>query len=53
MPQPKVGANIRFVERRNHPQVLDGLVYNGTPGAGFGDRFDRIPNVDPAFAKAA
>jgi hypothetical protein len=28
-------------------------VYNGTLGAGFGDRFDRIPNVDPAFAKAA
>src|SRR3984957_14100539 len=28
-------------------------VSNGTLGAGFGDRFDRIPNVDPAFAKAA
>jgi hypothetical protein len=26
MPQPKVGASIRFVERRNHPQVLDGLI---------------------------
>jgi hypothetical protein len=26
MPQPKVGTRIRFVERRNHPQVLDGLV---------------------------
>jgi hypothetical protein len=25
MPQPKVGASIRFVERRNHHQVLDGL----------------------------
>jgi hypothetical protein len=25
MPQPKVGTRIRFVERRNHPQVLDGL----------------------------
>jgi hypothetical protein len=24
-----------------------------TLGAGFGDRFDRVPNVDPAFAKAA
>jgi superfamily I DNA/RNA helicase len=31
MPQPKVGASIRFVERRNHPQVLDGLVFNGPP----------------------
>ena len=28
-------------------------VYNGTLGAGLGDRFDRIPNADPAFAKAA
>ena len=28
-------------------------VYNGTLGVGFGDRFDRVPNVDPAFAKAA
>jgi hypothetical protein len=28
-------------------------VYNGTLGAGFGDRFDRIPDADPAFAKAA
>jgi hypothetical protein len=26
MPQPKVGTRIRFVERRNHPQVLDGLI---------------------------
>jgi hypothetical protein len=26
MPQTKVGAGIRFVERRNHPQVLDGLL---------------------------
>jgi len=28
-------------------------VYNGTLGAGFGHRFDRIANADPAFAKAA
>jgi hypothetical protein len=28
-------------------------VYNGTLGAGLGDRFDRIPSADPAFAKAA
>jgi hypothetical protein len=28
-------------------------VYNGTPGAGFGHRFDRITNADPAFAQAA
>jgi hypothetical protein len=28
-------------------------VYNGTLGAGLGGRFDRIPNADPAFAKAA
>jgi hypothetical protein len=28
-------------------------VYNGTLGAGFGHRFDRITNADPAFAKAA
>jgi hypothetical protein len=28
-------------------------VYNGTLGAGFGHRFDRVPNADPAFAKAA
>jgi hypothetical protein len=28
-------------------------VYNGTLGAGLGDRFDRIPNADPTFAKAA
>jgi hypothetical protein len=27
-------------------------VYNGTLGAGFGDRFGRIPNADPAFARA-
>jgi hypothetical protein len=27
--------------------------YNGTLGAGFGDRFDRIGNADPALAKAA
>jgi hypothetical protein len=26
-------------------------VYNGTLGAGFGHRFDRIPNADLAFAK--
>jgi hypothetical protein len=25
MPQPTVGASIHFVERRKHPQVLDGL----------------------------
>jgi uncharacterized protein len=25
MPQPDVGASIRFGARRNHPQVLDGL----------------------------
>jgi hypothetical protein len=31
MPQPKVGASIRFVERRNHPQVLDGLVRTNLP----------------------
>ena len=28
-------------------------VYNGTLGAGFGHRFDRISNTDLAFAKAA
>ena len=28
-------------------------VYNGTLGAGFRHRFDRIVNADPAFAKAA
>jgi hypothetical protein len=28
-------------------------LYNGTLGAGFGDRFDRAPNTDLAFAKAA
>jgi hypothetical protein len=28
-------------------------VYNGTLGAGFGHRFDRIGKADPAFAKAA
>jgi hypothetical protein len=28
-------------------------VYNGTLGAGFGHRFDRIAEGDPAFAKAA
>ena len=28
-------------------------VYNGTLGAGFGHRFDRISNADPAFANAA
>jgi hypothetical protein len=28
-------------------------VYNGTLGAGFGHRFDRIANADLAFAKAA
>jgi hypothetical protein len=28
-------------------------VYNGTLGAGFGHRFDRLANADPAFAKAA
>jgi hypothetical protein len=28
-------------------------VYNGTLGAGFGHRFDRISNANPAFAKAA
>jgi hypothetical protein len=28
-------------------------IYNGTLGAGFGHRFDRIADVDPAFAKAA
>ena len=28
-------------------------VYNGTLGAGFGHRFDRIANTDLAFAKAA
>jgi hypothetical protein len=28
-------------------------VYNGTLGAGFGHRFDRITNADPAFAQAA
>jgi hypothetical protein len=28
-------------------------VYNGTFGAGFGHRFDRIANADPAFAQAA
>ncbi len=28
-------------------------VYNGTLGAGFGHRFDRIADADPAFAKAA
>jgi hypothetical protein len=28
-------------------------VYNGTLGAGFGQRFDRIADADPAFAKAA
>ena len=28
-------------------------LYNGTLGAGLGDRFDRAPNTDLAFAKAA
>jgi hypothetical protein len=28
-------------------------VYNGTLGAGFGHRFDRIADMDPALAKAA
>jgi hypothetical protein len=28
-------------------------VYNGTLGAGFRHRFDRIANAEPAFAKAA
>ena len=28
-------------------------VYNGTLGAGFGQRFDRIADAGPAFAKAA
>jgi hypothetical protein len=28
-------------------------VYNGTLGTGFGHRFDRTSNADPAFAKAA
>jgi hypothetical protein len=28
-------------------------VYNGTLGSGFGQRFDRLVNADPAFAKAA
>jgi hypothetical protein len=28
-------------------------VYNGTLGSGFGHRFDRLANTDPAFAKAA
>jgi hypothetical protein len=28
-------------------------VYNGTLGAGFAHRFDRIANADPTFAKAA
>jgi hypothetical protein len=28
-------------------------VYNGTLGAGFGHRFDRIADAGPAFAKAA
>jgi hypothetical protein len=28
-------------------------VYNGTLGAGFGHRFDRIADAEPAFAKAA
>ena len=28
-------------------------IYNGTLGAGFGHRFDRIANADPAFDKAA
>jgi hypothetical protein len=28
-------------------------VYNGTLGAGFGHRFDRIAKADPAFAQAA
>jgi hypothetical protein len=42
------------------PQSMDGpllqvrcAVYNGTLGAGLADRFDRILNPDPAFAKAA
>jgi hypothetical protein len=28
-------------------------VYNCTLGFGFGQRFDRLVNADPAFAKAA
>ncbi len=28
-------------------------VYNGTLGVGLGHRFDRIPDADRAFAKAA
>ncbi|WP_216856037.1 hypothetical protein [Acidisphaera sp. S103] len=27
-------------------------VSNGTPGPGFGHRFDRIANADPIFAEA-
>ena len=34
------------------PQVRC-AVYNGTLGAGFGHRFDRIANADLAFAKTA
>jgi hypothetical protein len=37
--------------RKGEWEVRD--VHNGTLGAGFGDRFDRISNVNPAFAKAA
>jgi nitronate monooxygenase len=39
-------------EAGGHAQVRY-AVYNGTLGAGFGDRFERITNADSAFAKAA
>jgi hypothetical protein len=46
--------------RNSQPPTRDGAdlllqvrcaVYNGTLGAGFGHRFDRIGNADLAFAK--
>jgi hypothetical protein len=55
MPQPKVGTRIRFAERRNHPQVLDGLgTHSGTKperaGAPLAEiRHIRVPAIDRAF----
>jgi hypothetical protein len=59
-------ANFLINRRMNKPQQMrwsrsgaDLLLqvrraaYSGTLGAGFGDRFDRIPNADPAFTQAA
>ena len=64
--QPCFLANFLVNRRMNKSQQMrwsrDGAdlllqvrcaVYNGTLGAGFGHRFDRIAKADPAFAQAA